>query len=579
MNQIIVNTAHKEEARIGVIKNKKLINLNIETSLNQKTKGNIYYAKISRIEPSLEAAFIDYGKGKHGFLSFKEVSESLKKDSKPKSNKLTINDVLSEGQSIIVQIDKEERGNKGAALTTNINLAGAYIIYTPNSEKSTGISRQIDNDGRQKLREIVKNLKTVANTGIIVRTAAHGKTLEELQWEVDYLVSIWNAIVNSCESNAAPVLIYKESNIIVRTIRDYLRDNTDSIVFDNKDSFKQAHDFVEMVLPHYLDKVKFFDNKEHSLFAHFGIEKQVSNIFKREVALSSGATIVFDPTEALTAIDINSARANKGANIEDTAYNSNLNAAKEIAAQLQLRDIGGLIVIDFIDMQSEEHKQSIVNAMKKHTANDKARIQIGDISKFGLLELSRQRIMSSVVESIEKTCTTCNGRGTIPTVPSLALSILQQITKACGNKKDLSTIIIQASVDVITYLINEKRNDISKIDSQYEIKILLLPNTHMQFPNWNISYKSNNKSSKNKSYQKITKPQNNIADNGLYQVPEEAIVNSFMPKTPKPIVKTGFLQKLKNKFFKSKKIKKQYKGKYKYGNNNNKRKNNQNNKR
>jgi ribonuclease E len=572
MNHILVNASHEEEVRIGVVKDKNLINLNIETSLNRKTKGNIYYGKISRVEQSLEAAFVNYGKEKQGFLPFKEVSDYLKKNAqKNDDTPLTIADVLQEGQDIIVQIEKEERGSKGASLTTNINIAGMYMIFNPVSGKATGISRQIYGKERAALREVVDTLNIPNNAGIIIRTAGSGKSSEELQWEVDYLNNLWNAIKNACKKNEAPVLVYQESNIIVRTIRDYLREYTDSIIIDNKQFFNQAYEFVRMVVPHYLHKIKFFDDSEHSLFEHMSVEKQARNIFQREVVLNNGATIVFDPTEALTAIDINSARSNKGANIEDTAYNANISAAKEIAKQLQLRDIGGLVVIDFIDMNEEEHRTSVINTLKQATANDKARIQIGEISNFGLLEMSRQRVASSVIESVEKTCPTCNGRGTVPTVPNLTLEILRKITKSCNTKKSLYKITIQSSVDVITYLLNEKRSEIHSLEDKYNIKITLLPNTYMQFPNWTITYKNqSDKTSKKspKSYERISKPQNTLADNGLDNIPEEAIIRSFMPKTAKPEqVKQGFFAKIKQSLFKKNKSTKKSNHKKSYNKN------------
>jgi ribonuclease E len=569
MNYVLINSKHKEETRIGIVKDENLINLNIESSLNYKTKGNIYLGKISRIEGSLEAAFVNYGREKQGFLPFKEVSEYLKKRAhNPESENLSINDVLQEGQEVIVQIEKEERGNKGAALTTNINIAGMYMIFNPNSDKVSGISRQIAGKDRAELKTTIKQLNVPKNAGIIIRTAGSGKSAKELQWEVDYLNNLWKAIVGATKANSAPTLIYQESNIIVRTIRDYLRDYTDSLILDNKDDFNQAYEFVRMVVPHYLDKVKFFDDSHHSLFEHFGIEKQTKDIFKREVQLSSGATIVFDTTEALTAIDINSARSNKGANIEDTAYNSNLSAAKEIAKQLQLRDIGGLVVIDFIDMADEDHRNAIVNAMKQHTAGDKARIQIGDISSFGLLEMSRQRLMSSVIESVERVCPTCSGRGTAPSVPSFALDVLRKIIKVCNNKKTVKQITVQSSVDVITYLLNEKRSDINCLEDTYKVKVVLLPNSYMQFGDVNFSYKNNVDNSKHKSYTKIKKPQTTLVDNGLLNIPESAIINSTMPTTPKPQAKVGFFAKIKNAFAPKKQVvkKKSY-------NNNKKRRN------
>ncbi len=534
MNHILINATHSEEIRVAIVRNKKLTSLNIETSLNQKNKGNIYKGKISRVEQSLEAAFVDYGKERQGFLPFKEVTEALKENAKSSGEKLTISDVLKEGQEIIVQVEKEERGNKGAALSTYINLAGAYMILTPNNAKSNGISRQITSSDRQSLKEVIGKITMPEHSGLIIRTAGAGKTLEELQWEVDYLSELWSSINTAAEKRSAPFLIYQESDIVIRTLRDYLREDTDSVIIDDLATFQNAKEFVSFVLPHHLDRIKQFDASEHSLFNHMGIESQVKSVFEREVSLCTGATIVFDPTEALTAIDINSARATKGFDIEETAYNTNLEAAKEIAAQLQLRDIGGLVVVDFIDMTSEEHKKSIEKAMEKATSSDRARIQIGTISRFGLLEMSRQRLMSSVTESVEKTCPACEGRGTTPTVPSLSLSILRQLEDGCNASNQTQKLTIQSSVDVITYLLNEKRADIGRLEDKHEIKITLLPNPYMQFPNFNINKQKGDKKSHHKSYQGISKPQQNIAENGLSNTKEAAAINTNHPTTRVP---------------------------------------------
>ena len=534
MNHILINATHKEEIRVGVVKNKKLTGLNIETSLNKKTKGNIYRGKISRVEQSLEAAFVDYGKERQGFLPFKEVAESLYNGATPKGSKLTISDVLKEGQEIIVQVEKEERGNKGAALSTYINLAGAYMILTPNNAKSHGISRQITSSDRQSLKEIIGKIVMPKNSGLIIRTAGSGKSLEELQWEVDYLSDLWKSINTAAEKRSAPFLIYQESDIIIRTLRDHLRSDTDSVIIDELEAFQNAKEFVSFVLPQYLDRIKFFDVTEHSLFNHMGVENQVKSVFNREVALRTGATIVFDPTEALTAIDINSARATKGSDIEETAYNTNLEAAKEIALQLQLRDIGGLVVIDFIDMASEEHRQAIEKAMETATQSDRARIQIGNISKFGLLEMSRQRLMSSVTESVEKSCPACHGRGTTPTIPTLALSILRQLEDGCNASNQTSRITIQSSVEVITYILNEKRQDVARLEIKHGIKITLLPNPYMQFPNFSINKQKGSKKSQHKSYQGISKPQQTLAENGLADESEIPAVNMNRPQTRVP---------------------------------------------
>ena len=554
MNHILINATHKEEIRVAIVKSQKLTNLDIETSLNRKTKGNIYKAKISRVEQSLEAAFVDYGKEKHGFLPFKEVSPFFAEGVKPKGDKLTISDVLKEGQDIIIQVEKEERGNKGAALSTYINLAGAYMILTPNNPKSSGISRQISASDRQDLKKLLPKLEVPKHSGLIIRTEGAGRGVSELQWEVDHLTQLWKSIKTATKKQDSPFLIYQESDITVRALRDYLREDTDSVIIDDLETYQKARDFINFVMPHYLDKIKFFDVTDHSLFAHMSIESQVKNVFNREVALKSGATIVFDATEALTAIDINSARATKGTSIEDTAYKANLDAAEEIALQLQLRDIGGLVVIDFIDMASEANRTSIEKLMEKATANDRARVQIGTISRFGLLELSRQRLMNSVLESTGKTCSVCNGSGTTPTIPSLSLRIIRQLEDNLNSNKNNGDITIQSSVEVITYLLNEKRQNITDMETKHNIKITLLPNQYMHFPHYTVNKQKGNKSSHHKSFQAVSKPQENPNVINYIDKPDIPAISTNQPSTKMPEKKVSFMSKLTEIFSSDKKV-------------------------
>ena len=548
MNHILINATHKEEIRVAIVRSQKLTDLNIETSLNRKTKGNIYKARVSRVEQSLEAAFVDYGKEKHGFLPFKEISGFFSDGIKPKSDKLTISDVLTEGKEIIVQVEKEERGNKGAALSTYINLAGAYMILTPNNPKSAGISRQINATDRQDLKKLLPKLQVPKHSGLIIRTEGAGKALEELQWEVDHLTQLWKSIKTVTKNGDEPFLIYQESDITVRALRDYLREDTDSVIIDDLETYQKARDFVSFVMPHYLDRIKYFDITEHSLFAHMSVESQVKNVFNREVTLKSGASIVFDATEALTAIDINSARATRGSNIEDTALKANLEAAEEIAVQLQLRDIGGLIVIDFIDMASEENRITIEKVMEKATANDRARVQIGTISRFGLLELSRQRLMNSVAESTGKTCSQCNGSGTTPTIPTLALKIIRQLEDSLNSKKIKSDITIQSNVEVITYILNEKRQNINTMEVKHDTKITLLPNQYMHFPNFSISKQKGDKKPHHKSFQGISKPQINSNEINFFEKPEIPVISSNHPSTKIPERKVSFMSKVSEMF-------------------------------
>ncbi len=543
MNHILINATHQEEIRVAITKDGKLTDLNIETSLNQKTKGNVYKAKISRVEQSLEAAFVDYGKEKHGFLPFKEVSDFFAIGIKPKGEKLVISDVLKEGQEIIVQVEKEERGNKGAALSTYINLAGAYMILTPNNPKSAGISRQINQTDRQALKKLLPDLILPKHSGLIIRTEGSGKILKELQWEVDHLTKLWKSIKTAAKNEKDPFLIYQESDITVRALRDYLREDTDSVIIDDLETYQRAKSFINFVMPHYLDRIKYFDITEHSLFSHMSIESQVKSVFNREVSLKSGATIVFDVTEALTAIDINSARATRGSNIEETAFKTNINAAKEIARQLRLRDIGGLVVIDFIDMSSTENRTSIEKAMENASANDRARVQIGTISRFGLLELSRQRLMSSVAESTGRICSQCNGSGSIPTIPTLALSIVRQLEDKCNSDKNLNDFTVQSSIEVITYILNEKRQHIQAIENKHNIKVTLLPNQYMQFPSYTINKQKGQKRTHHRSYQGISKPQFNPNQAGLVEQPDLPAITSNHPTTKKPEKKVSLFSK------------------------------------
>ena len=547
MNYTLINAIHKEEIRVAVVKNKKLTSLNIETAISQKTRGNIYKGKVSRIEQSLGAAFVDYGKAKQGFLPFKEIAASLYKDITPKKDKLTITDVLKQEQDIIVQVGKEERANKGAALSTYINIAGTYMILTPNNSQIKGISRQItDSTDRQYLKNIIDKITISTNSGLIIRTAGIGKSLDELQWEADYLLGLWDAINKVADKKEGPFLIYKESDIIVRTLRNYLREDTDAVYIDDKHSFEQAKEFVSFVLPDYADKIKFFTNKQYSLFHYMEIEKQINNVFNRKIMLPSGATIVFDTTEALTSIDINSARATKGVDIKETAYKTNLEAVREISSQLRLKDIGGLIVIDFIDMLNEEHKKSIEREMKEATKTDRARIKIGTISQFGLLEISRQRFMSSIMESVVQTCPKCLGAGTVPAMPNLALTIIRQLeSEYLTIKNQENTLVVQAATDVIIYLLNEKRDNIVDLENKYMITIILLPNSNLQFPFFTVKKQKNTNQLNSSNYQKKFKQQHNLPKNNLNNIIEKPFISTNKPATKIPNKKISIFQKIK----------------------------------
>ncbi len=552
MNQILINATHKEEVRVAVVKNKQLTELDIESNLNQKNKGNIYKGRISRVEESLEAVFVNYGKDRQGFLSFKEISSQYYPNGNNKE-KLKISDIVKEGQEVIVQIEKEERGNKGAALTTYISLVGTYMIYMPTKKDSVNISKQVHANYRKNLQIIAKELNIPENTCIILRTMASGKSKEEIQWEVDYLSVLWKSIIKASQDSKAPFLIYKESNIVIRSIRDYLRTDIDSVIIDDLNMFKQTKEFISFVLPHYLHKIKFFNIDEKSLFNHMGIENQINNVFKREVSLKSGGTIVFDTAEALTAIDINSAKANKGINIEDTAYSTNIEASKEIAKQLQLRDVGGLIVIDFIDMNVEEHKKNVVNAMQKAVEKDRARTHIGVISNFGLLEMSRQRIRSSISEAINRTCDKCSGSGAMQTVPGLALQILRQLENNCNASNSTVEVIIKSTVEVITYLLNEKRNYILRLEDKHKVKIILLPHAHKQFPYYDIKKKTVSSKPEHKSYQGISRSElpDILTKKHIADIPA---IDIYHPNKPLPTNnnKESIIKKIINNLFNKK---------------------------
>lgn len=556
MNHILINATHEEEIRVAVVKNKTLVDLDIESNLNQKNKDNIYLGKVSRIEESLEASFINYGKNRQGFLPLKEICK-LYYPQNQKQDKLKISDILKEGQEIIVQIEKEERGNKGAALSTFISLVGTYMIFMPTKSNGINISRQVRASDRKDLQEITKKLDIVDDSSIILRTIASGKSQEELQWEIDYLKSLWQSILKSAK-NPAPFLIYQESNIVIRSIRDYLRADIDNVIIDDKKIFNQVKEFVTFMLPHYLHKIKFFDTSEKPLFAHMGIEAQVNNVFSREVSLASGGTIVFDTTEALTAIDINSARSNKGVDIKETAYNTNLEAAAEIANQLRLRDSGGLIVIDFIDMNVAEHQEAVKKSLEKAAGKDRARTHIGSISSFGLLEMSRQRIRSSISEAIHKTCDKCSGRGITATVPGLAIQILRQLENSCNATHNTTEVTIRSTVEVITYLLNEKRHYIAQLELKHQVRIVLLPHGYKTFPYYDIKKKISRSDVPRRSYQSISKKE--LLPDILTQKPITDIpkIDVFLPETPFPKNndnKISVLTQIKKIFFDKKKKK------------------------
>ena len=419
MKRMLINATQAEELRVAIADGQKLYDLDIEVPSKEQKKANIYKGIITRIEPSLEAAFVDYGAERHGFLPFKEINgRHFKPGAVDEHGSTVIKDAIEEGQELIIQVEKEERGSKGAAITTHISLAGRYLVAMPHNPRSGGISRRIEGEERAQVREALSDVAAPENMGVIVRTAGVGRAPEELQWDIDYLQKIWQAIEEAAGACPAPCLIYQESNVIIRALRDHYRDDIGEILIDEPTLHKQAHDFMSMGMQNDLRKLKLYEEAV-PLFSRFQIESQIESAFRREVHLPSGGSITVDPTEALTAIDINSARANKGANIEDTAFNTNLEAAEEIARQLRLRDLGGLIVIDFIDMYQNKHQKEVENQLRRHLRNDRARVQTDRISKFGLLEMSRQRLRPSIGESSKNICPRCDGHGSVRSIGSL----------------------------------------------------------------------------------------------------------------------------------------------------------------
>lgn len=493
MKRILINATQPEELRVAMVDGQKLYNFDIEMAARKQTKSNIYKGRITRIEPSLEAAFIDFGAERHGFLPLKDVSRGYFRYGSGANgeisphislSRLNIKDVLKEGQELIVQVDKEERGAKGAALTTFISLAGRYLVLMPNNPRAGGVSRRIEGDDRSEAREVLSSLEIPDGMGVILRTAGVNKTSEELKWDLEYLLQLWQAIEASAAKHAAPFLIYQESNVIIRAIRDYLREDIGEILVDDEEIYREANEFMRQVMPHHLDKVRLYrDNVP--LFTRFQIESQIESAFQREVKLPSGGAIVLDHTEALLAIDINSARATKGVDIEETALNTNLEAVEEIARQLRLRDLGGLVVIDFIDMLSHRNQREVENRLKDALKMDRARVQVGRISRFGLLEMSRQRLRPSLEESSRIVCPRCHGHGSLRSVDSLSLSILRLMEEEAMKEKT-ARVIAQVPVEVATFLLNEKRQAVREIEERQHINIVIIPNPNMHTPTYEV---------------------------------------------------------------------------------------------
>jgi ribonuclease E len=538
MKRILINAVHQEELRVAMVDGQRLFDLDIDTPAREQKKGNIYKGKITRVEPSLEAVFVDYGSERQGFLPLKEVAKSYFKeiDSKENSDRINVQDVLTVGQELVVQIEKEERGNKGAALTTFISLAGRYLVLMPNSPRAGGISRRIEGEDRAELQEALRQLEVPEGMGMIVRTAGVGKHAEELQWDLEYLVQLWTAIDNATQQRSAPFLVYQESNIIIRALRDYLRKDIGEILVDSPEVYQTGYDFMRMVMPHELSKFKLYQDKV-PLFTRYQVESQIETAFRHEVRLPSGGALVIDPTEALISIDVNSARANKGGDIEETAFNTNLEAAEEIARQLRLRDLGGLVVIDFIDMTPSRHQREVENRLREHLKVDRARVQVGRISRFGLLEMSRQRLRPSLGDAHQEVCPRCSGLGHVRGVQSLGLAVLRIIEEE-ANKELISQLVIQLPVGVATFMLNEKRAQLDAIERRTNVKVLLIPNPHIDTPHYEIErIKSGNERS-DLSHDLLTTPEAETFDE-LKDKPvlEKPAVTGVSPAAPAPIVK------------------------------------------
>lgn len=502
--RILINAAQSEEIRVAITDGQQVVDFDIESAHRISKKANIYKARIARIEPSLNAVFVDYGAERHGFLPIKEITREYL--SQPIKSDSDIKKALKEGQELIVQLEKEERGGKGAALSTYITLAGCYLVLMPNNPKAGGISRRIEGEERQTIKAVFNALNKPEDMGVIIRTAGLGRSVEELQWDLDALLKLWRAIEAEAERES-PFLIYQESDVVQRSIRDYMRHNIDEIVVDDPRAYERVLGHVNQFRPEYADRVKKYD-EALPLFNKYRVEGQISSAYAREIQLPSGGSIVIDRTEALTAIDINSARATKGGNIEETAFYTNLEAATEIARQLRLRDLGGLIVVDFIDMEDASHQRKVEDHMVEELRADRARIQLNRISRFGLLELSRQRLRPSLGEASTIVCPRCQGHGSIRNIHSLGLSIVRLI-KAEATQGTTQEIEVQLPVDVATFLLNEQRHLISHIELTFNVRVLIVPNPHMQTPEYQFNKLRRRSDGAEHSFERVQAPEQN----------------------------------------------------------------------
>ncbi len=485
MKRILINAVQKEEVRVAMVDGQQLYDLDVEVPSREQKKSNVYKGKITRVEPSLEACFVDYGAERHGFLPFKEISRSyFTEEARQQSGRPDIRTAIKEGQEVVIQVEKEERGNKGAAITTFISLAGRYLVLMPNNPRAGGVSRRIEGEDRNLIREALSQLEVPDGMGMIVRTAGVGRSAEELQWDLNYLLQLWSAFEKAAAERPSPFLIYQESDVTTRALRDYFRSDISEVLIDSPEVYNAAMEFVQQVMPNSVHKIKLYEDTV-PLFNRFQIENQIESAYRREVTLPSGGAIVIDHTEALISIDINSARATKGGDIEETATNTNLEAADEVARQLRLRDLGGLVVIDFIDMMNNKNQRAVEKRLSEAVQLDRARVQIGRISRFGLLEMSRQRLKPSLGESTQIVCPRCTGQGTIRTVESLSLSLVR-ILEEEALKSSTARVDMHVPIDVATYVLNEKRQAIADIEKQTGVHVLVIANPTLETPQYKV---------------------------------------------------------------------------------------------
>ncbi|MEM7543295.1 MAG: Rne/Rng family ribonuclease [Pseudomonadota bacterium] len=539
MKRMLVNATQPEELRVALVDGQRLFDLDIEATGREQRKANIYKGKITRIEPSLEAAFVDYGAERHGFLPLKEISRTYFND-RQKGGKPNIREVLDEGTEVVVQVEKEERGNKGAALTTFISLAGRYLVAMPNNPRAGGVSRHIEGSDREDAREAMSALEIPDDMGLILRTAGVGRNAEELQYDFDYLLRLWDAIDDAATNRRAPFLIYQDRNIMIRAIRDYLRNDIGEILVDDQQLHDSALEFMGQVMPQNKDKLKFYDDGV-PLFSRYQIEGQIETAFNRSVRLPSGGSIVIEPTEALITIDVNSSKATQGGDIEETALKTNLEAAEEVARQLRLRDLGGLIVVDFIDMMSNKNQRAVENRLREAAHLDRARVQIGRISRFGLLEMSRQRLRPSLAEFSHEICPRCDGVGTMRSVESTALAVLRLIEEE-AMKDSTAAVSAQVPVDVATFLLNEKRQDITGLEQRNRSTVLLIPNQNLETPHFEIQRireQDSEQIGRSQSYEMVAEVENPALDFSRPEKTktEEPVVKDVTRSTPAPQAK------------------------------------------